>query len=229
MGWEAERAADAYWAATPAERAAGDRELEEYEADQDSPFSDGDYSDQDPSPLRERYARRGTPTRKGSGPMRPNDHIDQAGDTGSRFSDTVRGALPATMRFVKTNQLLDAIASGNFGDMFGQDKQTRFPVEPPDGSVLRWYKTFPNSDSEYSYVATRTGDKWYHTATRGLPVNPITWDQVESDIGNWPCELARTWGQIPQVPAGRFDGADPDDWFREMYENTVTVEDGKES
>lgn len=103
-------------------------------------------------------------------------------------------------------------------------KPTRFPVEPPDGSVLRWYKTFPNSDKEYSYVATRAASKWYHTATRGLATSPVTWDEVEADIGNWPCELARTWGQIPQTPAGRFEGADPDDWFREIYENTVEGE-----
>ncbi|MCA1693513.1 MAG: hypothetical protein LC749_01595 [Actinobacteria bacterium] len=113
-------------------------------------------------------------------------------------------------------------------DVFSQPdmEPTRFPMEPPDGTVLRWYKTFPNSPKEYSYVATRAGDKWYHTASaRSLPPNPVGWEAIRDDIGNWPCELARTWGQIPQAPAGAFDGADPDDWFREMYENTVTVDE----
>jgi hypothetical protein len=66
-----------------------------------------------------------------------------------------------------TRQLLDAFAKAA---LEAQD-QSRFPVEPPDGAVLRYQKTFPNSTQVYTYVALRAGGKWYRTGKDTRVVN----------------------------------------------------------
>lgn len=101
----------------------------------------------------------------------------------------------------------------------------RFPVEPPDGTVLRYQKTFPNPPGRaYTYVALRAGGRWYRT---GQHNKPIDWLELRDDIANWPCHVATAWGEIPQAPESLFEGVDPADWFREVYQNTVSVDADK--
>lgn len=74
-------------------------------------------------------------------------------------------------------------------------KLQRFPVEPPEGTVLRYAKTYdarPNyrETRTYVHVATRCGDKWYITARTGVG---ITWDALLLHIDAAHVEFATTW------------------------------------
>ena len=105
----------------------------------------------------------------------------------------------------------------------------RFPVEPPDGAVLRYQKTFPHPPGKtYTYIALRAGGRWFRTGKDNAPIDGL---ELKDDIANWPCHVATAWGEIPQAPEALFDGLDPADWFREVYQSTVTVDadSGKEA
>jgi hypothetical protein len=123
-----------------------------------------------------------------------------------------------------TAPMMEALAKAA---MAAQEETSRFPVEPPEGSVLRYQKQFPNSARTYNYIAVRAGDRWYRT---GRNNEPISFPELVEDIANWPCHVAIKWGEIPQAPASLFEGVDPAVWFEEMYQNTVIGEssDGKD-
>jgi len=59
----------------------------------------------------------------------------------------------------------------------------RYPEQDPfpDGTRLEFTKRFPNSETEYSYLALRAGGRWHLTGARS-PQN-VTWDRLVNFMG----------------------------------------------
>lgn len=94
---------------------------------------------------------------------------------------------------------------------------SRFPAQPPEGSVLRFEVTHsrkPNAHA-YTYVALRVGDEWYITG-RGSQV--LDWDDLARTIGNNPCHLVTEYREIPHLPTDpRDEIGDPRAWFDAVF------------
>lgn len=147
----------------------------------------------------------------GATAMWPDDNIDP-------------GAMPTVLGYLSVRQVLDAFTKGFLGE---QDPMSRFGGEPPEGTVLRWTRTLGTRERKYTYVALRAGGKWYRTTTKGTP-NPISFTDLVEDIGNCPCSMAVTWGDIKQVLRDPSDGMDPAEWYR-THHQPMTVDGDTEA
>lgn len=117
--------------------------------------------------------------------------------------------------------ILDALAKAAMG--FGQEP-SRFPSEPPEGSVLKWVKTFKrNPEQGYTYVAVHVNGAWYLS---GKQTDPMTFDELVAFIGDSPCELATNWVEIPNLQKDDLDGLTPEEWFMATYPRDVVDSDG---
>jgi hypothetical protein len=120
--------------------------------------------------------------------------------------------------------ILDVLAKAAMG--FGQEK-SRFPSEPPEGSVLKWVKTFKrNPEQGYTYVALHVNGAWYLS---GKHADPMTWDDLVVLIGDSPCELATNWMEIPKPKKDDLDGLTPEEWFLVAFPQDIVDgdQDGK--
>lgn len=153
----------------------------------------------------------------GHGGWRPGMEIRQVGlRTGSGKS--------YAMHLLTTKHLLDALTRAGLGDF---PEPTRFRTEPPEGSVLRWQKTFKRGpENVYTYVATRVDDGlWYVT---GKTDHGIEFEDLVKLIGDSPCELATEFAEIPQLPESVTDGMTPSEWYLAMFpQDTVGGDTGQ--
>jgi hypothetical protein len=116
--------------------------------------------------------------------------------------------------------ILDVLAKAAMG--FGQEK-SRFPSEPPEGSVLKWVKTFKrNPEQGYTHVALHVNGAWYLS---GKHAEPMTWDDLVVLIGDSPCELATNWMEIPQLKQDDDSRLSPEEWFLAVYPQDVVDSD----
>lgn len=106
------------------------------------------------------------------------------------------------------------------GDVLALEEIDRFPVEPPDGSALRFEKSW-GGPTTYTYVALRVGDEWYMT---GRKTSGISWPELKAFIHNNPCSIATVWAEIPVPEDTTPDDMTPAEWHRQLYTQTVTVE-----
>lgn len=121
--------------------------------------------------------------------------------------------------------ILDVLAKAAMG--LGQEK-SRFPSEPPEGSVLKWVKTFKrNPEQGYTYVALHINGAWYLS---GKHADPMTWDDLVVLIGDSPCELATNWMEIPKPKKDDLDGLTPEEWFLVAFPQDIVDgdQDGKD-
>jgi hypothetical protein len=96
-----------------------------------------------------------------------------------------------------------------------EEAPPRFPAQPPNGSALRFERTFPHSDRVYTYLALRAGEVWYLT---GIREDPISWEHLVELIGNSPCHLVTGYAEIPLLAGDpREEIKDPAEWFRAVY------------
>lgn len=115
--------------------------------------------------------------------------------------------------------LLDALAKAGLGLT---TEPTRFPSEPPAGSVLKWVKTFKrNPEQGYTYTALHVNGAWYLSGKRQ---DPLTWDELVALIGDSPCELATNWVEIPQVRETDPEFLTAEEWFLNSF--PIDVVDG---
>lgn len=94
---------------------------------------------------------------------------------------------------------------------------TRFPAQPPPGSVLRFEQTLSHGPSAqaYTYLALRVGDVWYVT---GRQNTLLDWDDLAARIGNGTCHLVTEYAEIPHLPTNPLDEiGDPRTWFQTVF------------
>lgn len=104
-------------------------------------------------------------------------------------------------------------------------EEKRFPVEPPERSVLLWEQVFPtNPDRVYTYAALRAADQWWMTGSQDKNPSPVPWSVVEQKIGNSKCFIATNWGEIPPKPTSMFEGMNPAEWFEQVILNRNAVD-----
>ena len=142
------------------------------------------------------------------------------GHGGWRPGKTVSVGFPMLNPMV----LLDVLAKAGLG--IGPEP-TRFPSEPPEGSVLKWVKTFKrNPEQGYTYVALHVNGAWYLT---GRTSDPIDFDDLVKLIGDSPCELATNWVEIPQLPSDNTEGLTAEEWFMAAFpQDVVDSDEGRE-
>lgn len=116
------------------------------------------------------------------------------------------------------------LASGQMSDKLGLDEVSRFPVEPPEGSVLKFTKTWGNSRS-YNYVALRVGSRWFLT---GKEQGGISWEALKELIHDNPCAIATTWANCPVPEPSPFEEMTPAEWHAAMWPQNTTVESATE-
>lgn len=93
------------------------------------------------------------------------------------------------------------------------DTESRFPAQPPSGSVLRFEQT--HYQRTYTYVALRVNDSWYLT---GRQTTPIGWPELVEKIDANTCHLVTGYAEIPKPPTNPVDEiGDPAEWFRSVY------------
>jgi len=144
---------------------------------------------------------------------------------GVELREVGKGDRTYAMHLLTTRHLLDALTRAGLGDF---PEPTRFRTEPPEGSVLRWQKTFKRGPEHvYTYVATRVSDGlWYLT---GKTDHGIEFEDLVKLIGDSPCELATEWAEIPQLPESVTDGMTPSEWYLAMFpRDTVDGDQGQE-
>lgn len=92
---------------------------------------------------------------------------------------------------------------------------TRFPVQPPPGSVLRFEHAHDNGDKLYTYVGIRTANGWHLTGRR---TPPMDWPALVEFIGNATCHLVTEYAKIPHLPTDpRDEIGDPRAWFDTVF------------
>lgn len=85
-------------------------------------------------------------------------------------------------------------------------QDSRFGVEPPTGSVVKWVREFPkkedwlrpNDVSRFTYAALRTGGQWFLT---GKQIRPMSWDDlIEKHLRHSvaPVQVVESWRTIGQ-------------------------------
>lgn len=114
------------------------------------------------------------------------------------------------------------LASGQHPDLLSVDAVERFPVEPPDGAVLRFTKTW-GGPRAYTYAALRVGDHWYTTSTKGHQ-QKMTWLELAELIQDNPCSIATDWADIPTPEPSPFADMTPAEWHAHMWPKGATVE-----
>lgn len=99
------------------------------------------------------------------------------------------------------------------GDVLALEEIDRFPVEPPDGSALKFEKSW-GGPTTYTYVALRVGGEWYMT---GRKTAGISWPELKAFIHNNRCWIATVWAEIPVPEDTTPDDMTPAEWHRQLY------------
>lgn len=105
------------------------------------------------------------------------------------------------------------LAGGQLPDAFTLDAVDRFPVEPPDGAVLKFTKSW-GGPREYTYTALRCADRWFLSGRKG---EVLDWLSLKDRIHNNPCWISTTWAEVPPVEASPFEDMTPAEWHAAMY------------
>jgi hypothetical protein len=93
------------------------------------------------------------------------------------------------------------------------ETESRFPAQPPSGSVLRFEQA--HYQRTYTYVALRVNDDWYLT---GRQTTPISWAELVEKVDGNTCHLVTEYAEIPKLPVNPVDEiGDPAEWFRSVY------------
>lgn len=112
------------------------------------------------------------------------------------------------------------LSGAQLPDALTLDAVDRIPVEPPEGYVLKFEKTWGKGRT-YTYIALRAGDNWYLT---GSPGRQISWPELKEFIHDNPCWIATAWAEVPHVEASPFDDLTPAEWHATMWPTAVTFE-----
>lgn len=138
------------------------------------------------------------------------------------YEDRIKhDAMAETLNRITALAAYRLLAIGQLPDALTVDSVPRFPVEPPDGSVLRYVKTLGVSRTRgYTYVALRAGDKWYQTGRRSTP---LSWTELVEDIGDNPCDIATTWAVCPAPEPSPFEDMTPAEWHAAMWPKGATL------
>lgn len=95
---------------------------------------------------------------------------------------------------------------------------SRWPAQPPSGSILRWERTFRSSGATdnpvYTYVALRVNDQWYVTGRRNEIIN---WEQLQKLIDDSPCFLVTAYAEIPRPAKDPREELDPALWHQAFF------------
>lgn len=142
-------------------------------------------------------------------------------ETGYDPTDRPRNHMAALDR-VTVLAAYRLLASDQHPDLLSLDAVERFPVEPPDGSVLRFTKSW-GGPQEYTYVAVRVGDYWYTTSTKTAQ-QKMTWPELAEFIHDNPCSLATKWAVCPAPEPSPFEEMTPEEWHAAMWPQGATVE-----
>lgn len=107
---------------------------------------------------------------------------------------------------------------------------SRWPAQPPVGSILRWERRFSSNPEAhaYTYVALRaTDDQWYVTGRSKQSVTD--WPGVQQLISNNPCWIVTEYKEIPrhQDPIENIDN--PRDWWTAAYGGGVEHDPGADN
>jgi hypothetical protein len=135
-----------------------------------------------------------------------------------QFSNPMSMAALDRITVLAAHRLL----AGQLPDVFTPSTVDRFPLEPPEGSVLRYTKTFGASERQYTYVALRAGHQWYVTGKRATP---MTFGELVEDIGDNPCDIATTWAVCPVPEHSPFEDMTPAEWHAAMWPQAATLEE----
>lgn len=114
------------------------------------------------------------------------------------------------------------LASGQHPDLLSLAEVERFPMEPPDGYVLKFTKSW-GGEREYTYAALRAGDYWYTTSTKGHQ-QKMTWPELAAFIHDNPCSIATGWAKVPTPEPSPFEDMTPAEWHAQMWPKGATVE-----
>lgn len=95
---------------------------------------------------------------------------------------------------------------------------TRFPAEPPIGSILRFERKFARSDVAYQYVAFRAPNGAWYLTGQSLDNMTPSWVELRDLISNEPCDMAMTWNEIPvNEPEAVDQVTDPAKWWELVW------------
>lgn len=118
------------------------------------------------------------------------------------------------------------------GLLLSNEKPSRWPAQPPPGSVLRFERRFaPRIEAKaYTYVAIRidAGDetRWHVTGRRQLI---LSWDELVNLIGDSPCWLVTTYQEIPRPTPDPLETiSNPVDWFTAAFGGGVEHKEEKD-
>lgn len=64
-----------------------------------------------------------------------------------------------------------------------------------EGDVIRWTKTFANSDYEYSYCAVKMDEKWYTSNGKTLRWSELLYEAMEDNTSELKIEVASAWSK----------------------------------
>jgi hypothetical protein len=112
------------------------------------------------------------------------------------------------------------LASGQLPDLLSLDAVDRFPSQPPDGSVLKFEKSWGKPQA-YTYTALRIGDQWFLSGRKG---EVLTWEELKIRIHNNPCWICTQWAEVPVVEASPYEDMTPEEWHRAMWPEVATVD-----
>jgi hypothetical protein len=74
---------------------------------------------------------------------------------------------------------------------------SRWPAEPPNGSVLKFEHSFPHSARTYTYAALRVDGLWYTTSVNSS-IRRTTWENLRAFVGDTArASLATEFFDIP--------------------------------
>lgn len=104
------------------------------------------------------------------------------------------------------------------------EQSSRFPAEPPTGSVLRWERRFRSDDPHpYTYIALRINEHWYLTGRRN---QIVLWEDLVKLIGDSPCWLVTKYREVPRPAPDPLDSVkDPDEWFSAVFGDGVSTDE----
>jgi multidrug efflux pump subunit AcrA (membrane-fusion protein) len=87
-------------------------------------------------------------------------------------------------------------------DLQKAKRNTRFGVEPSNGSILKFekrYNNFGSLSSPYYFAAIRIGGQWYITSDANPTQRQMSWEELKSYIGDGKVWIPRNYDLMPSA------------------------------
>jgi hypothetical protein len=87
-------------------------------------------------------------------------------------------------------------------DLQKAKRNTRFGVEPSNGSILKFekrYNNFGSLSSPYYFAAIRIGGQWYITSDANPNQRRMSWEELKSYIGDGKVWIPRNYDLMPSA------------------------------